>query len=91
MVYALLFIRLFFTAQSITNTVDSPDQQKMIVVYSLDAGATGGATEVRVADKYLRLFKRERRIYLGRYGAGREVKWLDRGHVQIDGRVIDLE
>ena len=71
-------------------TVDSPNNKQMIEVYSYDAGATGGATHVYLAERYFNTFKKNRIIYYGRYGEVNDVKWIDINHVQIDSKIIDI-
>jgi hypothetical protein len=70
--------------------VDSPNNKQMIQVYSINEGALGGATDVKLAEKYLCVFKKSRTIYYGRYGEDKDVKWIDMNHVQIDSSTIDI-
>ncbi|MBU3191535.1 DUF5412 family protein [Clostridium bowmanii] len=87
----LLFVRLIFTSVTLDKTVDSPNNKQMIEVYSIDNGALGGSTRVYLAEKYCYLFKKNRFIYSGDYGEGKDiVKWIDSNHVQIDRKTIDI-
>lgn len=85
-----LFVRLFFSSTTLVKTADSPNKKQMIEVYSVDEGALGGSTYVHLADKYFRIFKKNRLIYSTGYGEANDVKWIDSSHVQIDGRIIDI-
>lgn len=89
--FLLLFVRVIFTSVTLYKTVDSPNNKKMIEVYSIDNGAVGGSTRVYLAEKYCYLFKKNRFIYSGNYGEGEKVvKWIDVNHVQIDNKTIDI-
>ncbi|MGH4118238.1 DUF5412 family protein [Clostridium sp.] len=89
--FLLLFVRLIFTSVTLDKSVNSPNNKQMIEVYSINNGAVGGSTRVYLAEKYFYLFKKNRLIYIGHYGAGNNiVKWIDSNHVQIDSKTIDI-
>lgn len=90
MVAFTLFVRLFFTSTTLVNTVSSPNNTKQIEVYSIDQGALGGSTSIDLAKKYCNIFKKNQRIYFGSYGEGRDVRWIDSNHVQIENNIIDV-
>lgn len=85
----ILFVRIIFTSTTLVQSVDSPNNKQMIQVYSINEGALGGATDVKLVKKYLYVFKKSRTIYYGHYGEDKDVKWIDMNHVQIDGKTID--
>jgi hypothetical protein len=84
-----LFERLVFTSKTAVREIDSPNNKYMIVVYLLDEGALGGATHIKLADKYCNIFKRERLIYVCR-GEVNDVKWIDNNHIKIDRKTINI-
>lgn len=89
--FLLLFVRLIFTSETLVKSVDSPNNKQMIEVYSINNGAVGGSTRVYLAQKYSNLFKENRLIYTGIYGEGNDiVKWIDKNHLQIDSKTIDI-
>lgn len=90
LMFLTLFVRLIFTSTTLVKRVDSPNNKQMIEVYSIDEGALGGSTQVRLAQKYSYIFKKSRLIYSGHYGEANVVKWVDSKHVQIDGKDIDV-
>jgi len=89
--FLCLFARVVFTSVTLVKTVDSPNNEQIIEVYSIDNGAVGGSTRVYLADKYCYIFKKNKLIYTGHYGEGEAVvKWKDINHVQIDSKIIDI-
>jgi hypothetical protein len=87
---SILFVRLIFTSTTLVKTIASPNNKQMAVVYSINEGALGGATDVNLAEKYCFIFKKNRLIYTGGYGEANRVKWIDNNHIQIDSKNIYL-
>ena len=61
-----------------------------IEFYSIDQGALGGSTRVDLAKKYCYIFKKNHHIYLGGYGEGSDIRWIDSNHVEIESKIIDI-
>lgn len=85
-----MFIRLIFTATNTARVIDSPDDKYIISVYSIDEGALGGATQIKLAEKYFNIFKHERLIYSGDFGEAEDIKWIDNSHIEFDKKTIDI-
>lgn len=85
-----LFVRSFFTSTTLVKIVNSPNNKHQIEVYSIDQGALGGSTRVDLARKYCYIFKKNQRIYLGHYGEGSDVTWIDSNHVKIKSKIINI-
>lgn len=85
-----LFMRLIFTATNTAKVIDSPDNKHMIAVYSIDEGALGGSTQIKLADKYFNIFKHERLIYSGGYGEADDIRWAGNSHIEFDKETVDI-
>lgn len=90
LVMLVLFVDQIFSSTKTLMQVDSPNNKYILEVISIDDGALGGATNVRISKKYFNTFKREETTFTGGYGKAKEVKWLNNARIKIDEKILDI-
>ncbi|GAA0729635.1 hypothetical protein GCM10008905_29890 [Clostridium malenominatum] len=60
------------------------------MVIDNDQGALGGNTIVELEKIYFNSIKKQRIVYIDRWGKSLEIEWIDNENVKIDENIINV-
>lgn len=87
----VMFIKLEFSSVKLVEEVKSSDLKYKVSMYLYDGGALGGNTQIFLDRNYLNIFKYRKTVFIGGYGADKEIKWLDDESFYIDEHIINVD
>ncbi|WP_343771020.1 DUF5412 family protein [Clostridium malenominatum] len=84
------FVKLIFSSNKLLLQKSSPNKKYNIVVIDNDQGALGGNTIVELEKIYFNSIKKQRIVYIDRWGKSLEIEWIDNENVKIDENIINV-